>query len=400
MGQMVKRAKQLATLAVCTAFASSFACAQEPFRLGFSAPLSGPFSALGKAEADGVKIALEEMGNKFDNTPVESKIYDDKNDPAAAVAVAQEAMQRDKLNLIIGPVFTGTAAATMQLFTNGKMPQFIVGSATSVISPKFPYAFRLNYPSPHQAALLVGYATGTLQKTKIGIMVVKDALGAGEVAAATEELAKRNLKPVGVEEMNTGSTDVTGQLQRLKKAGAEVMYVYASGADAATVVNGMQAVGLNVPIVGHAGMVTAGFRKLMAGKDISQVYATANCPFVIPQGGSLSPEVAAFVAKVRKVSYQGGDVTEYSAFPALMYDAVYVAREAYRKGGNKADPDSLVRGLKQISSYKGLMGTVDFSKGNEGWPIENITLAKVDSFDPKTGTFTRAPNAVCGVPKT
>jgi branched-chain amino acid transport system substrate-binding protein len=395
-----KRAQQLAVLVFSTAFALSCAHAQEAFKIGFSAPMSGPFGGLGKAEAEGVKIALDEMGNKFDNTPVESKLYDDKNDPAAAVAVAQEAMQRDKLNLLIGPVFTGTAAATMQLFTNGKLPQFIVGSATSVIDPKFPYAFRLNYPSPYQAALLVGYATGTLKKTKIGIMIVKDALGAGEVAAATEELAKRNLKPVGVEEMNTGSTDVTGQLQRLKKAGAEVMYIYASGADAATVVNGMQAVGLNVPIVGHAGMVTAGFRKLMAGKDISQLYATANCPFVPPQGTPLSPEVAAFVAKVKKVSYQGGDITEYVAFPALMYDAVYVAREGYRKAGNKADPDSLVKGIKAITGYKGLMGTVDFSKSNEGWPIENITLAKVDTFDPKTGTFTRAPGAVCGVPKT
>lgn len=393
------RAHSLVASILTTAFALSGVQAQEVFRIGFSAPLSGPFSSLGKAEADGVKIALDEMGNKFDATPVESKIYDDKNDPAAAVAVAQEAMQRDKLHLLIGPVFTGTAAATMQLFTNGKLPQFIVGSATSVIDPKFPYAFRLNYPSPYQAALLVGYATGTLKKTKVGIMVVKDALGAGEVAAATEELGKRNLKPVGVEEMNTGSTDVTGQLQRLKRAGAEVMYVYASGADAATVVNGMQAVGLSVPIVGHAGMVTAGFRRLMAGKDISQVYATSNCPFTPPQGTPLSPEVTAFLAKVKKVTYQGGDMTEYSAFPALMYDAVYVAREGYRKAGNKSDPDSLVKGLKQVTGYKGLMGTVDFTKSNEGWPIENITLAKVDSFDPKTGTFTRAPGAVCGVPK-
>lgn len=98
---------------------------------------------------------------------------------------------------------------------------------------------------------MVGYATSILKKSKIGILVVKDALGAGEIVAATAELTKRNLKPVGVEEMNTGATDVTGQLQRLRRAGAEVLYVYASGADAATVVNGMDAVGLKVPVVGH-----------------------------------------------------------------------------------------------------------------------------------------------------
>lgn len=380
------------------ACALSGAYAQEPFKLGFSAPLSGPFSALGKVEAVGVTIALEDMGGKFDNTPVVSKTYDDKNDPAAAVAVAQEAMQRDHLNFLIGPVFTGTAAATMSLFTNGKLPQFIVGTAESVINPQFPYAFRLNYPSSYQGQVLIGYATGILKKTKVGIIVVKDALGASEVEAATAALAKRELKPVGVEEMSTGATDVTGQLQRLKRAGAEVLYVYASGADAATVVNGMEAVGLRVPVVGHAGMVTFGFRRLMAGKDISQVYATANCPFTVPQGGALSPDVLAFVDKLKKSISGGGDITEYSAFPALMYDAVFVMREAYRNDGGKSDPDSLVAGLRKMSGYKGLMGKVDFAKSNEGWPIENITLAKVDSFDPKTGTFTRAPGAVCGLP--
>ena len=144
-------------------------------------------------------------------------------------------------------------------------------------------------------------------------------------------------------------------------------------------------------------MVTSGFRRLMIGKDISQVYATANCYFVVPQGDTLSPEIRAFTDKLKKSYYQGGDITEYSAFSALMYDAVLVMREAYQNAGGKSDPDELVKGLRQISNHKGLMGKVDFSNGNEGWPIENITLAKVDSFDPKTGTFTRAPGAVCGV---
>lgn len=135
----------------------------------------------------------------------------------------------------------------------------------------------------------------------------------------------------------------------------------------------------------------------MAGKDISQIYATANCPFAVPEGGALSPDIMAFVAKLRKSYYQGGDIVEYSAFSALMYDAVMVMREAYKKAADKSDPDSLVKGLRQVSDYKGLMGRIDFSKSNEGWPIENITLAKVDSFDPKTGAFTRAPGAVCGI---
>ena len=389
--------RRLALATSMAIYALSSAHGQEPFKLGFSAPISGPFSGLGKVEADGVKIALDDLGAKFDATPVVSKTYDDKNDPATAVAVAQEAMQRDGLNFMIGPVFTGTAAATMQLYTNGKLPQFIVGTAQSVIGPQFPDAFRLNYPSSYQGQVLVGYATGVLKKSRIGILVVKDALGTSEVQAATAELARRDLKPVGTEEMNTGATDVTGQLQRLKRAGAEALYVYASGADAATVVNGMEAVGLKVPVVGHAGMVTAGFRRLMDGKDISQVYATANCPFTVPQGGALSPDVVAFADKLKKSYYAGGDITEYSAFPALMYDAVMVMRQAYIKGGGKPDSDSMVKGLRQIGDYKGLMGTVDFSKGNEGWPIENITVARVDSFDPRTGTFTRAPGAVCGV---
>lgn len=366
------------------------------FNLGFSAPFSGPFSSLGNVEAEGAKIAVAELDSKFDDTPVKFKTYDDKNDPAAAVAVAQEAIQRDKLSMQIGPVFTGTAAATMQTYTNGKLPQFIVGSAQSVIGPQFPYAFRLTYPSSYQAQVLVGYGVGILKKQKLGILVVKDALGESEKKSATEELQKRGLKPVAVEEMNTGATDVTGQLQRIKKAGADSVYVYATGADAAVVAGGMDQIGLKVPVFGHTGFTVASFRKLTAGKDISQVYAATYCSFTTPQGEALAPKLAEFADKMKSGFYKGGDVTESMGLSGLMYDAVYVAREAFRKSGGKTDGDSLKDALKQVQ-YEGLMGKVDFSQGNEGWPIENVTVVKVDSFKNTNGTFDRAPDAICGV---
>ena len=95
--------------------------------------------------------------------------------------------------------------------------------------------------------------------------------------------------------------------------------------------------------------------------------------------------------------YKGGQIGEATALSALMYDAVKLIDQAAKNAGGKTDPDSLVKGLQAIKGYSGLMGKVDYSTGHEGWPIENISVAKADSFNPEYGTYTRAPGAVCGV---
>lgn len=48
-----------------SALGLSQAAGEEPIRIGVISSLSGPFAQLGEDGVDGIKIALEEVGNKI-----------------------------------------------------------------------------------------------------------------------------------------------------------------------------------------------------------------------------------------------------------------------------------------------------------------------------------------------
>ena len=371
----------------------------EPLIIGFSAPFSGPFSAVGPFTGAGADFALAELdGELFDGRPIEYITFDDKNEPAEAIAVAREAV-RDGVGIMIGPAMTGTAAATMETYTSNGIPQLIIGSADSVIAEDFPLAFRITFPSRQQSAVQIAYAVEVLGLENIGIVAVNDALGQSEIAGATTELANRDLAPAGVEQFNTGDTDLTGQVGRLRDAGVDGLYVYASGADAAAVIQAMNDVGIgDVPVFAHSGMALSAFRNLVEDLDTSRVYPTGHCP-MIGQFEDLAPDVQNLIELVKDAVYEGGDFAEGAFLQGLTYDAIHVVARAYEHAGGATDPESMAAGLRQISDFEGVMGRVDFSDGNEGWPLSNIAPAAVDSYDPEWGIYTEfGPDAGCGLP--
>ncbi|TAK36350.1 MAG: ABC transporter substrate-binding protein [Chloroflexota bacterium] len=368
---------------------SSSAAAKTPIKIGFVTAYSGPFAEIGPALEAGSRVALEELGGSIDGHPVQLIPKDDKNDPAAGVAVSRELIEKDQADIVIGPSMTGVAAATMQIYTDAKVPQLIIGSAKQVIDPKYPYAYRVTYNTDQQADMLIPYIVNKLGKKKIGIMIVDDALGTSQGAAAQNALKNLGLKETGLEKMKTGDTDVTGQMNRLKSAGTDGVFLYASGPDGAAAVRAMRDVGLQAPVVAHSGIALASFPKLVEGIDISQVYATYHTPMARP----ISDKVQKFAKTIADKVYKGGDHKNTLSLEGLTYDAIYVIQEAVRQSGGKTDRASLAAGLKKITGFQGLMGKVDFSKSNEGWPVENITPIKVNTWDGKTGTFEKAPGA-------
>jgi branched-chain amino acid transport system substrate-binding protein len=362
----------------------------RPIKIGLSAAFSGQFAEVGPQLEAGINAWLDEHGDLAGHE-VEIVIKDDKNDPNTAIQVANEAIDSDEVDVMIGPAQTGTAAATMQTYTNSEVPQLIIGTADSVIGEQFPYAYRVTYAAGQQADLLVPYLVDTLGKDKIGIMVVNDALGTSQQEAAVKALEDLGLEPAAVEQMNTGDTNVQAQLNRFKSAGVNGVFLYASGSDAAAVLKGMDAIGLDAPVVAHSGIALASFLDLVEGLDISEVYSTGHCPVTRP----LNEKAEAFVEVIKEDLWDGGDFGQPISLQGLTYDAMGVIEKAVELGGGVSRAQ-IADGLSKITDYEGVMGRVDFSESNNGWPLENITVVPIDSWDPATGTYERAKGVACG----
>lgn len=92
--------------ALMLAFASSAATAAEPVRIGFVGPLSGKAAALGEDMLDAFKLAIDQDNGKLGGVPVSLIARDSQLDPQIANQIADEFIQKDKVAIVTGLVFS------------------------------------------------------------------------------------------------------------------------------------------------------------------------------------------------------------------------------------------------------------------------------------------------------
>ena len=92
-------------LAAATAFA------QEPLRLGFLTVRTGPLAAGGRQMEEGINLFLKERNNTLAGRKVQIFFADTAGQPAQAKSKAQELVERDKVQVLVGPLATFEALA-------------------------------------------------------------------------------------------------------------------------------------------------------------------------------------------------------------------------------------------------------------------------------------------------
>jgi branched-chain amino acid transport system substrate-binding protein len=83
-----------------TAITSSAA----PLKIGAILDMTGPAAMLGPLFKDGIVMALEENKNQVAGRPIELIVEDSATDPTTALEKARKLVERDKVNIIIGPL--------------------------------------------------------------------------------------------------------------------------------------------------------------------------------------------------------------------------------------------------------------------------------------------------------
>ena len=107
MRQLMKCA---ALAAVCGVFAAPVA-AQEKLKIGLIVTLSGPAASLGSQVRDGFNLAVKDLGGKMGGRDVEVVVVDDELKPDAAVSKVKGLLERDKVDFVVGPIFSNILQA-------------------------------------------------------------------------------------------------------------------------------------------------------------------------------------------------------------------------------------------------------------------------------------------------
>src|SRR5437763_2263965 len=95
------------------------AAAQDKLKIGILTTLAGPPAALGTQQRNGFQLALKTLGNKLGGREVELLVQDDGLRPDVAVGKAKALVERDKVDFVVGPVFSNILIAMMKPVTDG-----------------------------------------------------------------------------------------------------------------------------------------------------------------------------------------------------------------------------------------------------------------------------------------
>jgi len=141
-------------------------------KVGLMLPYTGTFAPLGVAIENGFRLALQEGGGKMGGREIEFFKVDDESEPSKATDNVNRLVSRDKVDVVIGTVHSGVAAAMIRVTRESGVLHIIpnagVGVATGALCA--PNIFRTSF-SNWQPGYGMGVALAKRKKVKSAVTI-------------------------------------------------------------------------------------------------------------------------------------------------------------------------------------------------------------------------------------
>jgi branched-chain amino acid transport system substrate-binding protein len=265
--KMVQRFSRRAVLggaaaaAAASAFPAPFVLGQgAPIKIGLMLPYSGTFAALGQNITDAIDLAVKEKGGKLGGREVRYIRVDDESDPAKGAANANKLIVGEKVDILVGTVHSGVAAAMVQVAREENatliIPNAGVGDATGKLCA--PNIFRTSF-SNWQPAFPMGKVAAELGKKTAVTITWKYAAGEESVQGFKDGFTAgggRITKEIWIPFPND---EFQAHLTEIASLNPDCVYTFYAGGGAVKFVKDYAAAGLKdkIPLYGP-GFLTDG----------------------------------------------------------------------------------------------------------------------------------------------
>ena len=342
---------------------ASQASAQDKLKIGILTTLSGPPAALGNQQRNGFQLALKTLGGKLGGREVELIVQDDELKPDVAVGKAKAFIERDKVDFVVGPIFSNILIAMMKPVTDGGAILISPNAGTSNFAGKECNAnfFVTSYQNDQNHEVLGKYAQDKGMK-KVFIMAPNYQAGKDSLAGF-----KRYFKGEVVDEVYVplNQLDYSAELSKIAAAAPEAIFVFLPGGMGVNFVKQFRQAGLADKIT-FLSAFTVDESTLPAQQDAALgFFGGANWAPNLD-----NPQNKAFVAAYEK---------EYNAVPGSYafqaYDAALLINSALKATGGKTDNKDALRAALSKADFKSLRGAFKFNTNH--YPIQDFYLVKV-----------------------
>lgn len=226
------------------------------FKIGGIGPTTGGAAVYGQAVKNAIQIAVDEINANggFNGYQVEYQFADDEHDAEKSVN-AYNSLKDWGMQMLIGTVTSSPCIAVANETLNDNMFQ-ITPSGSAVDCAANDNAFRMCFSDPNQGIASAQYINDHNLATKVGIIYdSSDVYSTGIYEKFIQESAGKNYEVVAEEQFTADSkTDFTTQLNKIKSAGADLVFLPFYYSEAALVLNQANQMGYAPTFFGCDGM--------------------------------------------------------------------------------------------------------------------------------------------------
>jgi branched-chain amino acid transport system substrate-binding protein len=337
--------------------------AQEKLKVGVVATLSGPPAVLGQQLRNGFQLAVKDLGGKLGGRDVEVIVQDDELKPDVAVNKVKALIDRDKVDFVVGPIFSNILQAIMKPATDGGAILVSPNAGTSNFAGKEcnPNFFVTSYQNDQNHEVSGKYAQDSGIKK---LYLIAPNYQAGKDALAG---VKRHFKGEIADEVYVplNQLDYSAELSRIAAASPDAIFAFLPGGMGVNFVKQFRQAGLADKIK-FLSAFTVDESTLPAQQDAAiGFFGGANWAPNLD-----NPQTKKFVAAYEK---EFGAVPGTYAFQA--YDAALLIDSALKATkGSTADKAALRAAMKK-ADFQSLRGAFKFNHNN--YPIQDFYLTKV-----------------------
>ena len=150
-----------------------------PLKIGFLAPLTGPFAQIGKDMVNGTELYLDEIGRQVGGRKIELIVEDTEGQPATALNKSRKLVEQDRVHVLTGGLLANVGYALQPYIDGQRIPatypvmaadditqrkpaKWIVRTGWATSQPMHPFADWVLKNTKHRKVATIGmdYAFG------------------------------------------------------------------------------------------------------------------------------------------------------------------------------------------------------------------------------------------------
>lgn len=335
----------------------------------------------GEAYRNAFQLAVDEInaaGGILGGSQLRLIAEDGATDTDTAINACNKLIEKEKVNVILGPAFSTQGLAIEELCQKAQVPLIVTGTSPKFSECENPYLFRGRSSDSIMGGLAMTFIFQNLklgEGTTVGMLYNNNDFGVGGFNVVSKYAEENGLKIVS-ESYNTDDTDVSAQVASLKSANCDVIVVWSSGGAVAVAARALYEQGVSCPIVGSA---ACGQNSVLstASQWVENWYVVSDC-VLTKEDEKIQKFVSDYTAKY------GADVLTYES--AVAYSMVYLVRDAYERAGS-SDKAAFLDALSKTSDTEVLVGTyhkydeVELFSGGAIGQIKNGAVQYISDVD-------------------